>query len=67
VLRHLRELSNRTCRCVTDGGAHVSEVFATKLEGLVAWVVVAKMCEREDGPAVGDDVKEPEQLRMEPP
>ena len=45
VPRLVRALSHGAGRCVDDGGARVPEVFtAAKLEGVIAWVVVADLC-----------------------
>jgi hypothetical protein len=58
VLSHAHALGNRTRGGVADGGARVPEVLtATKLEGLVAGVIIPGLREPADGPAVGEDVE----------
>ena len=63
VLGHVHTLGNRTRRSVSDGGACVPGVLnATKLEGLVAGVIIPELRKPADCPAMCDDVEEPQKL-----
>jgi hypothetical protein len=67
VLGHTRASSDRACCSVTNGGARVPEVLApTKLEGLVTGMIIAHPREPAGGPAVSDDVEEPQEFAMQP-
>jgi len=46
----------------------VPEVFtAAKLEVLVSGVIIPELRKPVDGPAVGEDVEEPQKLAVDPP